>query len=208
MLGSSPFAETFGPKSTRKRPSLKAETYEVRSRPPAPFSRPARQAAAPGPRLPPPPPPARPLTLAPARVQSLLGEAEAVNEAHETKTTVGSYADAVKRKREDSEAGMMKANVDSLFLKGQSKRIWGELFKVLDSSDVVIQVRFAPAPTPYIIYALHTTPCTWPAQAAPPSSGRGLPPHPLACLGSLPNQALDDKLIVRTIRRFQRWRLK
>jgi nuclear GTP-binding protein len=29
---------------------------------------------------------------------------------------------------------------DNMFLKGQSKRIWGELFKVLDSSDVVIQV--------------------------------------------------------------------
>jgi hypothetical protein len=29
---------------------------------------------------------------------------------------------------------------DSVFEKGQSKRIWGELYKVLDSSDVVIQV--------------------------------------------------------------------
>ena len=30
---------------------------------------------------------------------------------------------------------------DAPFMKGQSKRIWGELFKVLDSSDVIIQVR-------------------------------------------------------------------
>ncbi len=30
---------------------------------------------------------------------------------------------------------------ESLFEKGQSKRIWGELYKVLDSSDVIIQVR-------------------------------------------------------------------
>lgn len=29
---------------------------------------------------------------------------------------------------------------DNLFEKGQSRRIWGELYKVLDSSDVVIQV--------------------------------------------------------------------
>jgi nuclear GTP-binding protein len=29
---------------------------------------------------------------------------------------------------------------DDLFAKGQSKRIWGELYKVLDSSDVVIEV--------------------------------------------------------------------
>ena len=28
----------------------------------------------------------------------------------------------------------------SMFDKGQSKRIWGELYKVIDSSDVVIQV--------------------------------------------------------------------
>jgi len=28
-----------------------------------------------------------------------------------------------------------------VFEKGQSKRIWGELYKVLDSSDVIIQVR-------------------------------------------------------------------
>lgn len=28
----------------------------------------------------------------------------------------------------------------NMFEKGQSKRIWGELYKVIDSSDVVIQV--------------------------------------------------------------------
>lgn len=32
------------------------------------------------------------------------------------------------------------ARKEDLFTKGQSKRIWGELYKVLDSSDVVIQV--------------------------------------------------------------------
>lgn len=35
---------------------------------------------------------------------------------------------------------------DSVFDKGQSKRIWGELYKVLDSSDVVIQVLDARDP--------------------------------------------------------------
>lgn len=29
---------------------------------------------------------------------------------------------------------------DSMFDKGQSKRIWGELYKVLDSSDVIVEV--------------------------------------------------------------------
>lgn len=33
-----------------------------------------------------------------------------------------------------------------MFDKGQSKRIWGELYKVLDSSDVVIQVLDARDP--------------------------------------------------------------
>ncbi len=30
---------------------------------------------------------------------------------------------------------------EQIFQKGQSKRIWGELYKVVDSSDVVVQVR-------------------------------------------------------------------
>lgn len=31
----------------------------------------------------------------------------------------------------------------TMFEKGQSKRIWGELYKVVDSSDVVVQVCFS-----------------------------------------------------------------
>lgn len=41
---------------------------------------------------------------------------------------------------EGAEDGVRSAARDKLFDKGQSKRIWGELFKVVDSSDVVIQV--------------------------------------------------------------------
>jgi len=36
--------------------------------------------------------------------------------------------------------GTRDAARHSMFDKGQSKRIWGELYKVIDSSDVVIQV--------------------------------------------------------------------
>lgn len=36
--------------------------------------------------------------------------------------------------------GLRESGLDSLFSKGQSKRIWSELYKVIDSSDVVIQV--------------------------------------------------------------------
>ena len=32
---------------------------------------------------------------------------------------------------------------EDIFSKGQSKRIWGELFKVIDSSDIVMQVERA-----------------------------------------------------------------
>merc|ERR1711968_43476 len=32
------------------------------------------------------------------------------------------------------------ARKDDIFFKGQSKRIWGELYKVLDCSDVVLQI--------------------------------------------------------------------
>lgn len=33
----------------------------------------------------------------------------------------------------------------TMFEKGQSKRIWGELYKVIDSSDVVVQVSLCPS---------------------------------------------------------------
>ena len=43
----------------------------------------------------------------------------------------------------DEEEGLaegLRAGRERLYDKGQSKRIWGELYKVVDSSDVVIQV--------------------------------------------------------------------
>ena len=43
---------------------------------------------------------------------------------------------------EDAEAGVSTAARDKIFDKGQSKRIWGELYKVVDSSDVIVQVRW------------------------------------------------------------------
>jgi nuclear GTP-binding protein len=36
--------------------------------------------------------------------------------------------------------GELEMRKDDLFAKGQSKRIWGELYKVLDSSDVILQI--------------------------------------------------------------------
>ena len=51
------------------------------------------------------------------------------------------YDEKVEAAPEEDTGGMRNAARDSLFDKGQSKRIWGELYKVIDSSDVVIQVK-------------------------------------------------------------------
>ncbi|KNC82739.1 hypothetical protein SARC_04980 [Sphaeroforma arctica JP610] len=42
--------------------------------------------------------------------------------------------------------GVKEEIMDTIFTKGQSKRIWGELFKVIDSSDIVVQVLDARNP--------------------------------------------------------------
>ena len=43
--------------------------------------------------------------------------------------------------KDEEEDGLRDLVRHNMFEKGQSKRIWGELYKVLDSSDVVVQVR-------------------------------------------------------------------
>lgn len=53
--------------------------------------------------------------------------------------------DEKQEEMEESEQYAM-ANRDSVFSKGQSKRIWNELYKVIDSSDVVIHVLDARDP--------------------------------------------------------------
>lgn len=49
------------------------------------------------------------------------------------------YASANLQKEEE-EGGLRDLVRHTMFEKGQSKRIWGELYKVVDSSDVVVQV--------------------------------------------------------------------
>lgn len=44
---------------------------------------------------------------------------------------------------EGGEDGFRDLVRHTMFDKGQSKRIWGELYKVIDSSDVIVQVDFA-----------------------------------------------------------------
>ena len=87
MLGTQSFGSTFGPKKTRKRPKLKANSLAELSK----------------------------------TVQAKVDTFEA----------------GYKGNGEDD--GMRLAG-EEIFRKGQSKRIWTELYKVLDCSDVVVQV--------------------------------------------------------------------
>ncbi|PKY00304.1 NGP1NT-domain-containing protein [Aspergillus campestris IBT 28561] len=86
-----------------------------------------------------------------ASLEDLAGETSKVQEA---------YADKHDQEKNDDGSFMVNADVghivddfttapvarESVFLKGQSKRIWNELYKVIDSSDVVIHVLDARDP--------------------------------------------------------------
>lgn len=58
---------------------------------------------------------------------------------------LGAYADS-EHKDEVEESGVINAPRESIFSKGQSRRIWNELYRVIDSSDVVVQVLDARDP--------------------------------------------------------------
>uniref|UniRef100_A0A8C9ET29 Nucleolar GTP-binding protein 2 n=1 Tax=Pavo cristatus TaxID=9049 RepID=A0A8C9ET29_PAVCR len=75
--------------------------------------------------------------LAASDVQSLLESAEASSECYDQ----GKDRDLV-----TEDTGVRDEAQEEIFKKGQSKRIWGELYKVIDSSDVVVQVLDARDP--------------------------------------------------------------
>ncbi|XP_065600408.1 nucleolar GTP-binding protein 2 [Cyrtonyx montezumae] len=70
-------------------------------------------------------------------MQSLLENAEASSESYDQ----GKDRDLV-----TEDTGVRDEAQEEIFKKGQSKRIWGELYKVIDSSDVVVQVLDARDP--------------------------------------------------------------
>ncbi|KAL6902097.1 hypothetical protein ACP4OV_004973 [Aristida adscensionis] len=72
--------------------------------------------------------------------ESLLKKADDSQGAFEEK-----YASS-KLPRDEEEDGLRDLVRHTMFEKGQSKRIWGELYKVIDSSDVVVQVLDARDP--------------------------------------------------------------
>ncbi|NWJ09663.1 NOG2 protein, partial [Crypturellus undulatus] len=76
-------------------------------------------------------------TLSASDVQSLLENAEASTET---------YDQDKDRDLVTEDTGVRDEAQEEIFKKGQSRRIWGELYKVIDSSDVVVQVLDARDP--------------------------------------------------------------
>ena len=143
LLTAAPFAATFGSKATRKRPKLAAETYGDMAKSAA-----AGRASA--------------TTVGDAAAPATPGGDGDDGGGDELAATLPSSSTAAaalfgdddndrqqqqKQPRyPSSTAAGPKLLKDALFDKGQSKRIWGELYKVLDSSDVVVQVLDARDP--------------------------------------------------------------
>lgn len=101
----SPFADTFGPKSQRKRVKLNASSV---------------------------------LDLADETVKM---EENYLERLEESRYLSGKTAEEMLQ-----EDGELTTAREPIFSKGQSKRIWNELYKVIDSSDVVIHVLDARDP--------------------------------------------------------------
>ncbi|NWI61456.1 NOG2 protein, partial [Calyptomena viridis] len=76
-------------------------------------------------------------TLCVGDVQSLVDKAEASS---------GTYDQGKDRDLVTEDTGVRDEAQQEIFKKGQSRRIWGELYKVIDSSDVVVQVLDARDP--------------------------------------------------------------
>lgn len=136
LLTAAPFAATFGAKATRKRPKLAAETYGDMAKSAA-----AGRAAT----------TAVDAAVAPATPGGGGGFDGGGDGDDDDAPPSSTFAlddhdhDQLPR-FSSSLAAPPRITKDALFDKGQSKRIWGELYKVLDSSDVVVQVLDARDP--------------------------------------------------------------
>ncbi|XP_010535110.1 PREDICTED: nuclear/nucleolar GTPase 2-like [Tarenaya hassleriana] len=73
--------------------------------------------------------------------EALVKKADESQDAYEQK-----YGESTSSAQGEEEDGFRDLVRHTMFEKGQSKRIWGELYKVIDSSDVVVQVLDARDP--------------------------------------------------------------
>lgn len=83
-------------------------------------------------------------------LEDLAGETAKIHDSYLEKTDQSTHADGTPIISGDDMAtedtGTLTTARESVFSKGQSKRIWNELYKVVDSSDVVIHVLDARDP--------------------------------------------------------------
>ena len=70
-------------------------------------------------------------------LEAMLSTASKMGEVYQEGVETGAIMDRDLMRADD---GVRVEAKQSMFEKGQSKRIWGELYKVVDSSDVIIQV--------------------------------------------------------------------
>ena len=86
-----------------------------------------------------------------------LGVSSLLDLAEDTEKSMDTYQERLEQAKllsgtsgqadgEDDESGQLTLAIEPVFDKGQSKRIWNELYKVIDSSDVVIHVLDARNP--------------------------------------------------------------
>ncbi|XP_050986421.1 nucleolar GTP-binding protein 2 [Labeo rohita] len=80
------------------------------------------------------------------RKRPSLSVGELKDLAEQAEVSAQSYNAEKDRDLVSEDSGVKDEARDDIFKKGQSKRIWGELYKVIDSSDVIIQVLDARDP--------------------------------------------------------------
>uniref|UniRef100_A0A8C1QP29 Nucleolar GTP-binding protein 2 n=1 Tax=Cyprinus carpio TaxID=7962 RepID=A0A8C1QP29_CYPCA len=80
------------------------------------------------------------------RKRPILSVGELKDFAEQAEVSAQSYSADKDRDLVSEDSGVKEEAREEIFKKGQSKRIWGELYKVIDSSDVVIQVLDARDP--------------------------------------------------------------
>uniref|UniRef100_A0A8C1AZ51 Nucleolar GTP-binding protein 2 n=1 Tax=Cyprinus carpio carpio TaxID=630221 RepID=A0A8C1AZ51_CYPCA len=80
------------------------------------------------------------------RKRPILSVGELKDFAEQAEVSAQSYNAEKDRDLVSEDSGVKDEPREEIFKKGQSKRIWGELYKVIDSSDVIIQVLDARDP--------------------------------------------------------------
>lgn len=83
-----------------------------------------------------------------SNLEDLAGETEKMQDTYQDRLEQAKYLSGTSGEADSTEVddGVLTTAREPIFSKGQSKRIWNELYKVIDSSDVVIHVLDARDP--------------------------------------------------------------